>query len=79
MNHAKQEIFDALDKMRGHGPSQTFFNYLKEELELTRMENDYLDGLELTRSQGKAQALAQILKMVSDAPMILEKFAKQKT
>ena len=51
-------------------------DWLRGSLEDTRKANDSLDGIELTRSQGKAQTLAMILRDLEASPETYEKFAK---
>lgn len=57
----KEEDYRQFMAAGAHRPTSRVLSILRKELDATRMANDTLKDVELYRSQGKAQALADIL------------------
>ena len=62
-----KEVQDAFAALRPNHSFGVILGWFKESLEDTRVQNDDLDGKELTRNQGCAKTLAKILKSADEA------------
>jgi len=62
-----QEVNDAFAELAPNRKFQTILKWLKEELDNTREQNDTLEGINLTRSQGSCMVLSKIIKTASEA------------
>ena len=62
-----EDVMEALCVLRGQRPFDVVLTWLRDSLEETRVQNDDLDGNDLTRNQGCAKTLAKILKSADEA------------
>ncbi len=62
-----QPVEDALSALLLNPNFKVFRNWLEENLQETRVQNDDLCGEDLTRNQGCAKTLAKILKTADEA------------
>jgi hypothetical protein len=62
-----QEVNDAFSTLAPNRDFQKLLGWLKEELQLAREANDYLEGISLTRTQGECTVLAKVIKTAEEA------------
>lgn len=61
-----QRVKEATTRLKLNNDFKEILNWLEAGLEDTRKENDFLDGIDLTRSQGCAITLCKIVKTMKD-------------